>query len=84
MGVGEDFEKFKDNHNITELISSISATYKWITRQLNTDFWNTNSETAHGLYVGSYGRDTAAKGISDLDIARTPKRRVSQIQGACR
>jgi hypothetical protein len=70
MGVGEDFAKFKDGYNITlELISSISARYKRITRQLNTDFWNTGSETAHSLYVGSYGRDTAAKGISDLDIA---------------
>ncbi len=70
MGVGEDFETFKDNYNITtELISSISSRYKRITRQLNTDFWNTTSETAHSLYVGSYGRDTAAKGISDLDIA---------------
>lgn len=70
MGVGEDFSKFKDNYNITaELISSISYRYKRITRQLNTDFWNTDSETAHSLYVGSYGRDTAAKGISDLDIA---------------
>jgi hypothetical protein len=70
MGVGDDFAKFKDNYNITsELISSISYRYKRITRQLNTDFWNTESETAHSLYVGSYGRDTAAKGISDLDIA---------------
>jgi hypothetical protein len=70
MGVGEDFATFKDSYNIsTELISSISYRYKRITRQLNTDFWNTNSETAHSLYVGSYGRDTDAKGISDLDIA---------------
>jgi hypothetical protein len=70
MGVGDDFATFKDNYNITsELISSISARYKRITRQLNTDFWTTSSDTAHSLYVGSYGRDTAAKGISDLDIA---------------
>ncbi|WP_431203264.1 SMODS domain-containing nucleotidyltransferase [Bradyrhizobium betae] len=69
MGVGEDFQKFKDNYQITtELITSISYRYKRITRQLNTDFWNTNSETAHSLYVGSYGRDTAARGLSDLDI----------------
>ncbi|MFK4510383.1 SMODS domain-containing nucleotidyltransferase [Bradyrhizobium daqingense] len=70
MGVGEDFARFKDNYQIdAELISSISYRYRRITRQLNTDFWNTNSETAHSLYVGSYGRDTAAKGLSDLDIA---------------
>lgn len=69
MGVGEDFQKFKDNYQITnELISSISYRYKRITKQLNTDFWNTDSDTSHSLYVGSYGRDTAATGISDLDI----------------
>jgi SMODS domain-containing protein len=69
MGVGEDFQKFKDSYQITtELISSISYRYKRITKQLNTDFWNTDSDTAHSLYVGSYGRDTAAKGISDLDV----------------
>jgi hypothetical protein len=70
MGVGEDFSTFKDNYNITtELIGSISYRYKRITKQLNKDFWNTESETAHSLYVGSYGRDTAAKGVSDLDVA---------------
>jgi Second Messenger Oligonucleotide or Dinucleotide Synthetase domain len=69
MGVGEDFQKFRDKYNITsDLITSISSRYKRITRQLNTDFWSTDSDTAHSLYVGSYGRDTAAKGISDLDI----------------
>jgi SMODS domain-containing protein len=72
MGVAEDFSVFRDNYNISsELIASISYRYKRITRQLNTDFWNTNSDTAHCLYVGSYGRDTAAKGISDIDMAFT-------------
>jgi hypothetical protein len=72
MGVGDDFSTFKDNYNISAgLISSISARYKRITRQLNTDFWTTTSETAHSIYVGSYGRDTAATGLSDLDIAFT-------------
>ena len=55
MGVGEDFSTFKDNYQISsELIGSISYRYKRITRQLNTDFWNNNSETSHSLYVGSY------------------------------
>src|SRR5436190_1078324 len=70
MGVGEDFSTFKDNYNITsELISSISSRYKRITKQLNIDFWNTTSDTAHSLYVGSYGRDSAANGVSDLDVS---------------
>ena len=37
-------------------------------RRLNTDFWNTTSETSHSLYVGSYGRNTATQGFSDLDM----------------
>jgi hypothetical protein len=70
MGVGEDFAKFKDNYQITqEMIGSISYRYKRITRQLNTDFRDNTSDTANSLYVGSYGRDTAAKGLSDLDMA---------------
>jgi hypothetical protein len=70
MGVGEDFSTFKNNYQISiDLIGSISQRYKRITRQLNSDFWNTDSMTAHSLYVGSYGRDTAARGLSDLDMA---------------
>lgn len=69
MGVAEEFTRFKDNYNIgKELISSISYRYRRITSRLNKDFWDTDSEAAHSLYVGSYGRDTAAKGLSDLDI----------------
>jgi hypothetical protein len=39
MGVGEDFQKFKDNYQITtDLISSISYRYKRITRQYEGSF----------------------------------------------
>lgn len=69
MGVGEDFSRFKDGYNIdASTMASISYRYRRITKQLNKDFWNTESETAHSLYVGSYGRDTAARGLSDLDV----------------
>jgi hypothetical protein len=69
MGVGEQFQTFRDNYLIpATTVSSISTRYKRITKRLNLDFWTTDSETAHSLYVGSYGRDTAAKGVSDLDI----------------
>ena len=47
---------------------TISTRYKNITRRLNTDFWNTTSDTSHSLYVGSYGRNTAIEGFSDLDM----------------
>jgi hypothetical protein len=69
MSVSDEFSAFNDACKIpTEKIGSIAYRYQRITRQLNRDFWNTESETAHSLYTGSYGRDTAAKVISDLDM----------------
>jgi hypothetical protein len=70
MGVYDEFYAFRNNYNIGQaLISSIATRYGRITVRLNKDFWSTESDTAHSLYVGSYGRDTAARGISDLDVA---------------
>ena len=70
MGVADEFSRFKDAYNMSAAtIGNISYRYKRITAQLNTDFWATTSDTAHSLYVGSYGRDTAAAGLSDLDVA---------------
>ena len=72
MSVADNFKSFRSNYLIpAEVVESISYRYKRITKQLNKDFWNTESETAHSLYVGSYGRDTAANGVSDLDVAFT-------------
>jgi hypothetical protein len=69
MGVAEDFQKFRSAYLIgQDQMDSISYIYRRITRQLNADFWNTESETAHSLYIGSYGRDTAVRGVSDIDI----------------
>lgn len=69
MGVYQEFYDFRTRYNIgTDLIGSIAQRYQRITKRLNSDFWNTDSSYAHSRYVGSYGRDTAARGISDLDI----------------
>ncbi len=67
MGLSEWFSTFRSNLQITN-VSSISSRYQNITRRLNTDFWSTSSETSHSLYVGSYGRNTAISGFSDLDM----------------
>lgn len=67
MALGEWFEQFNNNLKIQNS-STISSRYKSITRRLNTDFWDKTSDVAHSLYVGSYGRNTAIHGISDLDI----------------
>src|SRR3954451_1966871 len=67
MGVGEWFGTFCSNLQVRDG-ETISTRYKNITRRLNVDYWNTDSDTAHSLYVGSYGRNTAIDGLSDLDV----------------
>lgn len=67
MGLANWFNTFCDNIKVQNK-ATISARHKAITKRLNTDFWNTNSESAHSLYVGSYGRNTAIHGTSDVDM----------------
>lgn len=67
MALADWFSSFCTNIQVQDG-GTISVRYKNITKRLNTDFWNTTSETSHSLYVGSYGRNTAIKGFSDLDM----------------
>jgi hypothetical protein len=67
MGVAEWFSEFCSKIQVRD-DGTISTRYKVITRRLNTDFWDTVSESSHSLYVGSYGRNTAIEGFSDLDM----------------
>lgn len=67
MGLADWFSTFCTNIQIQNA-ATISTRYQAITRRLNSDFWTTNSPTAHSLYVGSYGRNTAINNISDLDM----------------
>ena len=67
MGLADWFSTFCANIQVQDG-GTISNRYKKITRRLNTDFWNTESNTSHSLYVGSYGRKTAIQGFSDLDM----------------
>lgn len=68
MSVSKKFQNFCSNIRITsDVAGNISYRYKRITKQLNKDFWNTESDTAHSLYVGSYGRDTDIH-ASDIDV----------------
>lgn len=55
-----------------ELISkdirdSVIQRFHTIVKTINREFWNSNSESDHGLLVGSYGRGTAIDD-SDVDI----------------
>ena len=68
MSISDKFNNFCSNIRIpSSIVNDISYRYKRITKQLNKDFWETDSETSHSLYVGSYGRDTDIH-TSDIDI----------------
>src|SRR5437667_1437360 len=67
MGLADWFSTFCSNLQVQDG-GTISTRYRAITRRLNKDFWETESETSHSLYVGSYGRNTAIQGFSDLDV----------------
>lgn len=67
MPIADWFQTFCGNITVQDG-GTISIRYKQITRRLNTDFRNTDSDTANSLYVGSYGRNTAIQGFSDLDM----------------
>ncbi len=69
MTMTENFNRFCNNLTVKlETRSTISTRYERITRQLNKDFWEILSNSQNSLYVGSYGRRTAVRGFSDLDI----------------
>lgn len=68
MSISTKFENFNSNIRISQdNKDKISRRYKQITKRLNLDFWGTDSETSHSLYVGSYGRDTDIH-VSDIDM----------------
>lgn len=69
MNIGDKFRAFCKNLTVDKTTrSTISARYKKITQRLNKEFGSNNSLTENSLYVGSYGRNTAVRGFSDLDI----------------
>ncbi|OFM28046.1 nucleotidyltransferase [Neisseria sp. HMSC068C04] len=67
MSISQMFEEFIDNLAISNK-QTISDRYAELTKTLNKQFRNTDSETANTLQVGSFGRKTGINGISDLDM----------------
>lgn len=61
------FEHFRKNLAVRNE-DAISTSYRSITTRLNKDYWGIESDSTHCLQVGSYGRNTAIHGISDLDM----------------
>ena len=68
LGVTDDFRAFRDSYVIKkDTMDSLSYRYQRMTKQLHMGFWNTESETAHSLYIGYYGRDT---GLCEVDLSK--------------
>lgn len=61
------FQDFLTNLSIKNK-EEISNRYKRITKVLNLNYYNSDSEINNSLQVGSYGRKTAVNGVSDLDM----------------
>lgn len=67
MSVSTLFSDFLNNIRVDNA-ETISSRYGEVTSSLNSFFRETTSTTANSLQVGSYGRYTGIKGISDLDM----------------
>jgi hypothetical protein len=67
VSIADSFKTFLSNIAVDNA-DVISLRYEEITAALNKAFRDTESKTANSLQVGSYGRWTAIKGISDLDM----------------
>jgi hypothetical protein len=62
------FQQFRNNLKVANA-PDISTAYANITCRLNKDFWDKDSELLNRRQIGSYGRQTAINGVSDLDMA---------------
>ncbi|CAG34971.1 nucleotide-binding domain-containing protein [Desulfotalea psychrophila] len=67
MTISEMFQDLLANL-VTDNAGKISLKYGEITSSLNKKFRETDSKKENRLQVGSYGRWTGVKGISDLDM----------------
>mgnify|MGYP001057078004 CR=1 FL=1 len=67
MTVSDQFSTFLTNIKLDN-DDQLQSRYSEITLKLNKRFRNSDSTTANRLQVGSYGRYTGIKGISDLDM----------------
>lgn len=68
MGIKDDFETFIENLQQTN-ISDMNVSVGEIAKKLNNHYYNLEGDKESHIYiVGSVGRETAIKGVSDLDL----------------
>ncbi|WP_132472142.1 nucleotidyltransferase [Rhodococcus sp. SMB37] len=68
MKTSEIFDTLLANLKVGETAAAVAARRDEITKALNKDFRSKNACTDYKLMVGSFGRHTAIKGVSDLDM----------------
>ncbi|WP_394361741.1 nucleotidyltransferase [Amycolatopsis sp. SB7-3] len=68
MGTSEIFDGLLENLKVGDSAVVIASRRDEITKALNKDFRAKVGSTEHRLMVGSYGRHTAIRGVSDLDM----------------
>ena len=68
MSIATDFETFCNNLRMSDsIVDVIQKRYHHITKRINIDYWNSDSDINHSFYVGSYGRGTDIF-TSDIDV----------------
>ena len=68
MKTSEIFDTLLENLKVGETATVVAARRDEITKALNKDFRSKDACTDYKLMVGSFGRHTAIKGVSDLDM----------------
>jgi hypothetical protein len=68
MNVSDIFDTLLENLKVGDAATAIAARRDEITKTLNRDFRSVEGSTANRLMVGSYGRHTAIRRVSDLDM----------------
>ncbi|GAA1026136.1 MULTISPECIES: nucleotide-binding domain-containing protein [Amycolatopsis] len=68
METSEIFDGLLGNLKVGDTAVTIASRRDEITKALNKNFRSKDGSTEHQLMVGSYGRHTAVRGVSDLDM----------------
>lgn len=68
METSEIFDTLLENLKVGDKADTIASRQDEITKALNKDFRSKDGCTDHKLMVGSFGRHTAIKSVSDLDM----------------
>lgn len=68
MKTSEIFGTLLANLRVGDTANTVASRRDEITKALNKDFRSKEGSTDYKLMVGSYGRHTAIKGVSDLDM----------------